>query len=105
MQYLLSAGFLATLLVGALIGSIPAVAQGDEEWSRPGTIPGYHPETEWPILIADQNGTVHAFTSQWLGEESLSTKAIVYNQWTIDAGWTMPVDILLSPQKSQAPAL
>jgi hypothetical protein len=53
-----------------------------------------------PILVADQNRTVHAFSSQWINlNDGSSVKAIVYNQWSIDYGWTEPVDILLSPIK------
>jgi hypothetical protein len=71
-------------------------------WSIPQTIPGYNPNSAPPILIADQNRTVHAFSSQWLESDdntSKPSKAIMYNQWTYESGWTKPVDILLSPIK------
>lgn len=43
---------------------------------------------------------VHALSSQWLTpEDGPSTRVIVYNQWTLDNGWTEPIDILLSPVK------
>jgi hypothetical protein len=68
-------------------------------WSAPDTIPGYHPETNPPVLVADQNRTVHAFSSQWIGEGTNSARVIMYNRWTYNQGWTLPVDILLSPLK------
>lgn len=49
-------------------------------------------------MIADKNRTVHAFSSQWIGQQDgQTTRAIVYNQWSLAKGWTNPVDILLSP--------
>lgn len=68
---------------------------GGGRWLTPDTIPGYHMETWPPVLVADQNRTVHAFSSQWVGEGS--DRVIMYNRWTHDQGWTLPVDILLSP--------
>jgi hypothetical protein len=69
-------------------------------WSQPDSIPGYHPEAGPPILVADQNRTVHAFSSQWVGENSdTPTRVVMYNQWTYEQGWTLPVDIILSPIK------
>ena len=72
------------------------------QWSQEQNIPGYHSESWPPILLADRNKTIHAFSSQWVGEEVGSTRAIVYNQWTLSGGWTEPVDILLSPIKNDA---
>jgi hypothetical protein len=80
-----------------------ALAQELNQWSPVQTIPGYHSETWPPILIADQNRTVHAFSSQWLGDvQAFSKRAIVYNRWSPETGWTEPVDILLSPLKNDA---
>ena len=76
-------------------------AQTISDWSAPERITGYADDTEPPYLIADQNRTVHAFTSQWVGDDN-QKKAIIYNQWTMDRGWTPPVDVLLSPLKSAA---
>jgi hypothetical protein len=51
-------------------------------------------------MIADQNQTVHAFTYQRLDQESSqSYRAIFYNRWTLEQGWTAPIDIILSPNK------
>lgn len=67
------------------------------EWSSPETIPGYEAETWPPILIADQDRTVHAFTSQWVDiDGGRPIKAIFYSQWSADYGWTEPIDILLA---------
>jgi hypothetical protein len=75
-----------------------AEAQG-EQWSTPRIMPGFD-LTSWPpILVADQNRTVHAFSSQWVGGGGATYKAIVYNQWSLARGWTNPVDIILSPSK------
>lgn len=74
-------------------------AQGSS-WSTPQVMPGFDLDSWPPILIADQYGTVHAFTYQWVGDESLDRfMAIVYNQWTLARGWTNPIDIILSPSK------
>lgn len=78
-------------------------AQQHTSWPPQQTIPGYHPETAPPVLLADQNRTVHAFSSQWIGEDgSQSVLAINYNQWTLNGGWTEPNDILLPAIKDQA---
>jgi hypothetical protein len=70
----------------------------DSTWSVPQTIPGYDPATISPILVPDQNRTVHAFSSQWINNPNEDPiRAIVYNQWTLENGWTNPVDIIMSP--------
>jgi hypothetical protein len=80
---------------------VPVVlAQDSSGWLPQQSIPGYQYDS-WPLkLIADRNRTVHAFSSQWLGSEEGGSvqRAIVYNRWTLDRGWTTPVDVLLSPQ-------
>jgi hypothetical protein len=76
----------------------PSPRLQEPAWSVPQTIPGYDPATVSPILIADQDRTVHAFSSQWVsnpGEDPI--RAIVYNKWTLENGWTNPADIILSP--------
>ena len=76
---------------------------GLSQWSSQQTIPGYHQETWPPILLADQNRTVHAFSSQWLGDGGGNgRRAIVYNRWTLDQGWNEPIDILLPQLKDDA---
>jgi hypothetical protein len=74
-----------------------------ENWSPQQRIPGYENNTWPPILIADQNRTVHAFSYQWLSaEDGTSVRPIEYNKWTQEQGWSTPVDILISPLKNDA---
>lgn len=81
-----------------MIPFLPAAQSA--QWSTPETIPLYHLETFPPILVADQNRTVHSFSTQWIkGESNESFRAIVYNRWTLEQGWTTPTDILISPNK------
>ncbi len=65
-------------------------------WEPDQRIPGYLEDTYTPILVADQNRTVHAFASQWVGTFPRQL-AIVYRQWSLMGGWTKPVDIILPP--------
>lgn len=96
------ASFLLTLIITICVHHIGAWAQQTDQWMPQQTIPNYHLETaEPPYLIADQNRTVHAFSHQQVGEGEKEI-AIIYNQWTLENGWTRPVDILLSPIKHQA---
>ena len=62
-------------------------------WSIPQKVPLYSQESNPPILIAEQNRIVHAFSSQWRG----SLRVIVYNQWVYERGWTSPTDIIIFP--------
>jgi hypothetical protein len=90
---------LLTFVVWVATGrAAPATSTTIGDWVRPQPIPGYGPETDSPVLVADQDQTVHAFSSQWVGEEL----AVTYSQWTPERGWTIPVDILLPTFKSQA---
>jgi hypothetical protein len=68
------------------------------DWVRPQRIPGHGPESSPPVLVADQDQTVHTFSSQPIGDKLV----IVYSQWTPERGWTMPTDILLPAFKRQA---
>lgn len=94
---------LAVLLAYAfqILGNVTAaLAQQPDQWTPQQTIPNYHNDTNPPYLIADQNRTVHAFSSQWLGEEEGDpVKAILYNHWQPEQGWSTPIDILLSSSK------
>lgn len=80
-------------------------AQESAGWPSDKSIPDYQAETDTPVLVVDQNRTVHAFSSQWLEDSGKSIKAVVYNQWTLEKGWTAPIDILLSPLKEEARVL
>jgi len=69
-----------------------ALAQASS-WSPPERIPGYSDDADPPYLVADRNRTVHAFNAQVIDGQAV----IVYSQWTLDRGWSVPVDILLLP--------
>jgi hypothetical protein len=84
------------LLTSLGISNFAVSAQQPGQWSPDEQIPGYLDDTLTPYLLADQNRTVHAFVSQWVGVEDPQL-AIVYRQWSLDRGWTPPVDILLPP--------
>lgn len=77
-------------------------AQQPLTWQPQQTIPDYHPMTNPPLMIADQNRTVHAFSSQWFVDKDEWMRAIVYNYWRMNEGWSTPVDIVLSPHKTDA---
>jgi len=67
-------------------------------WTLPEQVPGYDINADAPFLVADQNHTVHAFNSVYVGRDLV----VVYSQWTATNGWTAPVDILLTPLKREA---
>jgi hypothetical protein len=72
-------------------------------WTPQQRIPGYLDRTEQPILIADSMGIVHAFAYQQVGDpDERRERAIIYSTWSIENGWTLPTDIILSPIKHQA---
>jgi hypothetical protein len=95
------AGLLVILFTWAFLSGTSAWAQGLNQWSPQQQIPGYKPVTLPPYLIADQNHTIHAFAAQQVGDEG-NQIGIIYSQWTLEQGWTFPVDILLSPFKNRA---
>ncbi|MEZ4618585.1 MAG: hypothetical protein R2867_24140 [Caldilineaceae bacterium] len=65
-------------------------------WAPDGQVPGYREDTFPPFLLADQNRTIHAFADQAVRDGDRQ-KAIIYRQWTLQNGWTTPIDILLLP--------
>jgi hypothetical protein len=78
-------------------------AQTISVWPAPQRIPNYAADTWPPVLVADQNRTVHAFASQRVRSGTGSNvTAIVYSRWSPTQGWTAAVDVLLSPFKDQA---
>jgi hypothetical protein len=93
---LLAFALVALLTLGA--ASAAVMAQEHTQWSPQDHIPGYDPLTKSPYLVADQNRTVHAFNSVWIED----LKVIMYSQWTIENGWTEPIDILLPQLKAEA---
>lgn len=85
--------FLSVLMALLQMSSIGGMANLLAQWSPVMIVPGYRDEALPPYLIVDQNRIVHAFTSQKVEENRV---AVVYSQWNKAAGWTTPVDILLS---------
>lgn len=84
------------IILSIVIGVIPsAQAQGSlPGWTIPQQIPGYLDDTFTPLLISDNNRTVHAFANQWVGENDRQP-AIYYRKWSISGGWSSPVDIII----------
>ncbi len=75
--------------------SFPVQAQPAYQWASNRKVPGYLDDTFTPFLLAGQNQTVYAFTSQWINDGSRRL-AVVYRKWSLAGGWTRPVDILLA---------
>jgi hypothetical protein len=75
-------------------------------WAPVAPIPQFYPEALPPVLVADQNHTVHAFATLPLSDDpadALSQElGIFYRQWTLEGGWTPLNDVLLTPIKQQA---
>jgi hypothetical protein len=93
----------AVVVVLVLIGvhNQSSIAQQRSlQWFPQQRIPYYEAETLTPYLVADQDRTVHAFASQRPTEES-SAFDIIYSRWTLEQGWTEPVDILIPPRGRQ----
>lgn len=94
--------FILFIVPVLLLSSVSALAQEDSSWSPQQRIPGYSNANLPPILIADQKNSVHAFFSQRsnLAEDQIEN-AVMYNMWSIDRGWSKPVDVLSSPLNSE----
>lgn len=93
---LLLIGCITFAILIAGLGYKPVSAETGYGWSPDEKVSGYLDDTFTPFLLADQNRTVHAFTSQWVKNEG-NRRAIVYRRWSLIGGWTRPVDIVLSP--------
>jgi len=94
---------LILLIALAIFGFSSASGQELSLWSSAQRIPGYEVGTWPPLLVTDQYNIVHAFSYQWLDESGgTSGRAIHYNRWVPDQGWTAPIDVLLSPLKFDA---
>lgn len=87
---------LSTCSLFLTMNSFVGQAGVEHQWSPDAHVPGYLDDTFPPFLLADQNKTVHAFASQWV-ENISRRRAVVYRQWTLEGGWTRPVDIILAP--------
>lgn len=91
---------LAALII-LMLAPLSLSAQSALEWSIARHIPGIDDDTDTPYLIADQNRTVHAFFSQVAGGQL----GVFYAYWTLEHGWSKPVNILLSPNQRRATVL
>lgn len=91
-------GLAVVLFLSSAINPIALSAQSALRWSPAQRIRGFANDSDPPYLVADQNRTVHAFNSQWVGGDL----AVLYSQWSPGKNWTTPVDILLSPKARQA---
>lgn len=87
-----------------IVGVSPRMVVAQQSrWSPAERILDFEAGTWPPLMVADQNRTVHAFSSQWLGgDDDETVRAIMYNKWTLEQGWSAPVDIMLSPFKNDA---
>lgn len=79
-----------------------ANAQVPYVWSRPQQIPEYYDLLNPPLMVADSNHTVHAFDLEFLGG---NVWAVMYRRWSLQLGWSSPVDILLPASLGVAPSL
>ncbi|MFN2126437.1 MAG: exo-alpha-sialidase [Anaerolineales bacterium] len=89
-------------MIGACVIVSPQPAEAQEtnpKWSKQQRIYDHYFDSYAPILIADQNKTVHAFHYTDLIDDSSTDEgaisAIYYRQWRADTGWSLPVDIIL----------
>ena len=74
-------------------------SQGNSPWEPAQVIPLYT-DIYPPIMVPDQNRTAHAFNSESQADDSI---VIYYRKWSLDQGWTTPVDILLiNPSRRDA---
>lgn len=103
------AAFVAMLLGVIAVSGLTGTAQQSYGWTPQQRIPDYYVDSLAPFLVADQNRTVHAFYTQPVDADSAGTQpasnlpleeAIFYRQWTIEDGWTDPIDILLPPPRT-----
>lgn len=83
-------GWCIFIILIAAVG-VPVKAIGLDSWLLANHIPLYDDEYP-PYLVADQNRIVHAFNSQQMENGEV---AILYRTWSVEMGWSSPVDILL----------
>lgn len=102
---LLGAGLLFVWLILWANQPLGSDAQTNLQWAVPQRIRGIADDADPPFLIADQNRTIHAFSTQWAGVPGRGDLAVFYSQWSPLRGWSAPVDVLLSPHAQQATVL
>ncbi len=98
--------FSALLTAFVLSAGRPTAVQGAAvmpyTWPAPQRIPEYYDMLRAPILVADRNRTVYAFDLERSGTQSY---ALMLRTWTIAAGWSTPVDVMLPAFLGIAPEL
>ncbi len=91
------------LLVAFILLFLPKIGFAQASgWAPVQSIPGYERDNLPPYMVADQNNTVHAFTTNNFGSRLEPDRVIVYSSWRFDEGWSYPTDILISPIRNQA---
>lgn len=75
-----------------LLAAAQARIEARMHWTKPEQIPGYDRIARPPVLVADRNHVVHAFSYE---TNRLVRGAIYHRRWTLAGGWSLPVDILL----------
>jgi hypothetical protein len=100
---------LALLWTPTLTGAVQAQTSPVStaaNWAPVAPIPQFYPEALPPVMVTDENHTVHAFASLPLSDDPADPLSqemgIFYRQWTLEGGWTPLNDILLTPVKLQA---
>lgn len=110
-RILYSMGFLLTFLSLVGVTYLPAGAQGPQpqtsgNWAPVAPMPNSFDDALPPVMAVDENKTVHAFVTMPLSLDPADSlyieRAIYYRRWTLEGGWTKPVDIILSPLARQA---
>jgi hypothetical protein len=80
--------------------------QTARDWPPVAPIPDTYEDALPPYMAVDENKTVHAFTTMPLSFDPADPlnieRAIYYRQWTLEGGWSEPVDIMLTPLARQA---
>jgi hypothetical protein len=95
---LLSLTGVTFILLASSLKSPIVAAQQPHQWFPNQRVQGYADYTFTPFLVADQNRTVHAFTSEWVGDRD-SQLTVMYRTWSLKGGWTELADIILLPTK------
>jgi hypothetical protein len=89
------------ILFSNILSNTRGFAQVVNRWSMPEKIPEFDNSSRSPIMVADQEGTIHTFSFEALGGFE---KVIVYRKWTARLGWSTPTDLFVSsPLGPQTP--
>ena len=96
----------ATTIALVVIGGLPVDVHGDAgtlyTWPTPQRIPEYYDMLRAPVLVADQDRSVYAFD---LERTEGQDYAVMVRTWTLAAGWSSPIDVMLPAFLGIAPQL